>query len=143
MENCSENLLGKRLHVVCPAYCGLNPYGAMSCAVSLDHDEAMDHALRVNRANEAGTLYPRYPLTILPLTVFEARNDSGNRELMGKHVMDAFEANERYWKIPKLVFNLGGYSYGQYFDEALCEEVIKEKLQTTDFVHTRLVFLAE
>jgi hypothetical protein len=58
---------------------------------------------------------------------------------MGKHVMDAFEAYERYWKIPQLVFVFGGYSYGRHFDEALCEEVIKEKLRTTDLVHTRSV----
>ena len=54
------------------------------------------------------------------------------------HYVDAFEANEPYWKILRLVFASDGIN----FDEALCEEVIKEKLQTTDFVHTRSVSVA-
>ena len=120
---------------MCPAFYGLNIYGAHSNMLAVP--DAAAHAQRVNVANETGTLYPQYPLTLLPLTVFEGRDDSGNREIMGKHIMDAFEANERYWKIPHLVFALDGNG----FDEELAEEVLCDRLRTTDFVHTRAVSL--
>jgi hypothetical protein len=129
----SNNLKNKEVHIVCSALYGLNTYGALSSEF-ISHEEASAHALRVNKANETGTLYPKAPITIIPLSIFEERNDFGNAALMKKLIEDCFVANEQYWKIPHLHFC---FDSGHVFDNELALKTIEETLETRDFLHTQ------
>lgn len=129
----SDALKNKEVHLVCPAFDGMTSYGPL-VRLFLSDADAVRHALTVNRANETGTLYPRAPITIIPLSIFEDRNDFGDAGLMKKHIEDCFVANEQYWKIPHLHFSFDSH---HVFDIELARKTLEEALETREFVHTR------
>ena len=129
----SHKLRNKEVHLVCPAHTGLNTFGAL-CTLFVSDEEAHAHTLRVNRANETGTLYPKGPITIVPVSIFEERNDFRNATLMKKHIEDCFVANEQYWKIPHLYFC---FDSGHVFDCELALTIVEEALESREFEYTR------
>ena len=128
----SNNLKNKEVHLVCPAIKSLTTYGAIS-SLFMSEEEALDHALAVNRTNETGTLYPKAPITIIPLCIFEERNEFGNAALVKKHIENCFVANEQHWKIPHLHFC---FDQGDVFDCELAKKTCNEALETREFVYT-------
>jgi len=128
-----DKLKAKQVHLVCPALKSLTTYGALS-TLFMSEEEAFAHAERVNRANEVGTLFPKSPITIIPMSHFEGRNDFGNQAIMEKHIEDCLVANEQYWKIPQLYFC---FDQGHVFDSELALRTLKIALQNREFQFTR------
>jgi hypothetical protein len=129
------NLKDKQVHLVCPAIKSLTAYGALS-TIFMSEEESLAHAMRVNKANETGTLYPKCPITIIPLSIFEERNDFGNHEIMERHIEDCFVANERYWRIPHLDFC---FDQEHVFDCELALSTLNQCLEKRDFEFTRSI----
>ena len=88
-------LAGKSIHIVFVADGGPSMYmNHVPGGNGLPYGQAAMLANRVNLNNETGTLHPHYKVTIVPLSVFGARNDTGNVDVMRTNIRDVFVANE-------------------------------------------------
>jgi hypothetical protein len=100
-----DDFLNKEIHLVCVAINSLTTFGAYATAVGgMSTEEASNHANTVNKKNETRTLFPKLNLTIVPLTIFDNRDDTGNIINMQKIIIDCLESNEKYIKCANLVF---------------------------------------
>jgi len=97
---------GKNVHMVFVADPGPSMYMYhVTGAGSLTWEKAANYANNVNQANETGTLHPvGLAVTIVPLSVFQNRDDLGNREIMMTHIRDVFRANEEYIRLDTIFF---------------------------------------
>ncbi len=129
-----DHLLSKKAHLVCISINALTTFNVYAEAVlGMSFEDAASHSETVNRKNEVGNFYPKHNLTIVPLSIYQDRNDFGNREIFEKHVLDCFESNEKYIKCRKLIF--GMESRGD-FDYTLFEEVLIELARNYVFNYT-------
>ena len=126
----------KNLHIVFAADSGPSMYiYHVSVAGGLTYDLAAQLANKVNTENETGTLHPELPVTIVPLSVFDNRNDLGNQEEMRAHIKDVFKANEEYIQLPEIFFCI---EPRPDFDYHLAHEIINE-LCSEHYRYTRIV----
>ena len=133
--NGARDFLDKKIHLVCVAVNALTQYGVYATVVGgLTTEEADRYSDEVNVKNETGTLYPRLNLTILPLTVFNRRNDFGNEGSMKRQILDSFTSNEKYIKCSKLIFAL---ERRPDFDIDLAYEIIQKEADEFEFVNTK------
>jgi hypothetical protein len=103
----SDDFLEKKIHLVCIAVNALTQFGVYAKVIGgLSNELAENYVNKVNEKNETGTLYPKLNLTIMPLTIFEGRDDTNQSLVMEKHIIDCFDSNEKYTKCPKLIFAL-------------------------------------
>jgi hypothetical protein len=103
----SDDFLEKKIHLVCIAVNALTQFGVYAKPIGgLSNELADNYVNKVNEKNETGTLYPKLNLTIMPLTIFEGRDDTNQSIVMEKHIIDCFDSNEKYIKCPKLIFAL-------------------------------------
>jgi hypothetical protein len=117
-----EAMNGRNIHVVFVADSGPSLFmNHITGAGRLTFEKAARLASRVNRENETGTLHPDYKVTIVPLSVFNDRNDLGNREVMEANIRDVFLANNRYIKCTEIFFC---FEQRPDFDKALAHEVL-------------------
>jgi len=116
---------GKSLHVVFVADSGPSMFmNHITGADRLTYEMAAQLAQEVNDKNETGTLHHGgYPVTIVPLSVFNHRDDFGNREVMMANIKDVFKANEEYVKLPEIFFCI---EPRPDFDYNLAQEIINE-----------------
>lgn len=129
----------QEIHLVCVAVNCLTLFNAFATGEGgISEVSASAFAKAVNRANETGTLYPRLSMTIIPLTVADGRDDFGNRQLMKKHILDCFKANEKYVKSPEMLFALEDRDD---FDYQLAIDVLDEIVnEIPNFRYTENVF---
>jgi hypothetical protein len=128
-----------RLHIVCVGVNALTFYNSFAthAANGITHEQAGELASIVNQKNEAGTLWPKLPMTILPQSVYGDRNDFGHRQIMRRHIKDAIKANEEYSKCPQLIFALER----NQFDLDLAYDVLKEIISDiATLLHARNVY---
>lgn len=128
-----NEILNKQIHVICLAVNSLTVFNVYSHILGLSNELATKHAIFVNTKNETGNFFPKYNLTIIPLSDYENRNDFGNRTVFEKHVQDCFDSNEKFIKSPKLIFRIENRGD---FDIELFEQVLFEKAEEYDFLHT-------
>ena len=141
-ENINTDLLNKKIHVVCKARNGLTVYGSYLTAVcNVNKAEAVKYADTINFKNETGTLYPKHNISAVPVSIYNQRNDFGNREIMKKHILDCFLANEQYIKCGDLIFDLDNYDND--FDLDLAYQVLKEEAKIYSFNFTKNIYLVE
>lgn len=130
-----NDLIQKNVHLVCLAKNELSVFNQYVVdKLGISNNEATRHVKTVNTKNEAGTLFPKYNITIVPLSIYENRNDFGNRAIFEKHVQDCFKANEKYIKCEKIIF---GFEQNDDFDVVLFEEVLSEKAENYNFIQTK------
>jgi hypothetical protein len=132
-----EDFLNKKIHIVFVAANALTLFNAYATAIGgISTEEASRYVNTVNKHNETGTLYPRLNITLVPLTIFENRNDTGDRVKMKKNIIDCLYSNEKYVKCPDLVFALEK-RYDFDIDTAL--EVLKIIVKDYKFVYTKRI----
>lgn len=126
----SADFLNKIVHVICPATNGLTVFNAYVCALGgMPSEEATEHVNRVNVKNETGTLFPRFNMTIIPLSSYEGRDDFNDEEIMKKYIADCFEAELKYIKSNRILFifeQAGG------FDNVLAAKVLLKYWSDTE-----------
>jgi len=128
-----------RLHIVCVAANALTYFNSFAthAANGITHEQAGELASIVNQKNEAGTLWPQLPMTILPQSVYGNRDDFGNRQIMRRHIKDAIKANEEYSKCPQLIFALERNQFDLDLGYDVLEEIISD---TATLLHARNVY---
>lgn len=132
-----EDFLNKKIHIVCVAVNALTIFNVYAATIGeMLTEEATRYANTVNRHNETGTLFPKLNLTIVPLTIFENRNDTGNRNKMQKIIIDCLDSNEKYIKCTNLIFALERRSD---FDRDTALEVLKAIVNNYKFVYTKRI----
>lgn len=134
LNDFENDFLEKKIHLVCPASNGLTTFNVFACIIGkMSSEEANQMVDLVNEKNETGTLYPKLNLTIVPVTNDNGRNDTGNKKIIRKHILDCFESNEKYIKCSKLIFALDYHHCDQetYFNELV--QIVSEK----NFVYTK------
>ena len=130
-----NDLLEKKVHLVCISVNALTIYNVYTTAVfKISTEYAEKHSKKVNISNEVGSFYPKFNLTIIPLSIFGDRNDFGNKEIFKKHVLDCFESNEKYIKCNKLIF---GIENRNDFDCNFFEEMLNQISENYNFEHTK------
>jgi hypothetical protein len=129
--NVMADFRAKRLHVVCVAVNALTFYNAFAVDVAngISTEEAQAFADTVNNHNEVGTLWPKFAMTLIPLTRWKDRNDVGDHDVMSRHIRDAFLANREYVKCNEIVF---AFEQRDDFDAALATEVLLEEAAAMD-----------
>jgi len=127
-----------KVHLICVANYGLTNYGGCAHLVrDLGPMTPEEYAEQVNMKNEPGTFYPKVAMTILPFSRGTGRDDTGNTRVMGRHIEDCFEANEKYAKSPEIYFALD--SIGVFDAETFCQ-VLREKLTVkNDWIHAKKI----
>jgi hypothetical protein len=121
LDNWCDKFKAKEIHLVCVATGGLT---TCDCAASTiggmdQHGEVWPLTKRVNRLGEAGTFYPRLPLTVVPLIKWEDRpapDDSD--EFLRRSFEDVAKANREYIKLKTLYIDLNGWGSDYPFDRA-------------------------
>lgn len=122
----AEDFKRKDLHIVCIAVNALTFYNCFAGVAGIDDQLTGESCRRVNISNETGTLWPRAALTILPLSVYNDRDDHGNSDAMRKHIKDAFLAQEKYVKSSEILFAFEGRGD---FDYKLALDILKEEAE--------------
>ena len=137
----SNDLIQKNVHLVCIAKNEASVFNRYVVdTLGMTNNEAIRHTKTVNTKNETGTLFPQYNITIVPLSIYENRNDFGNRAIFEKHVQDCFDANEIHIKCEKVIC---GFEQNGDFDVALFEEVLSEKAENYNFIHTKEILFCK
>ncbi len=101
------------IHYVSLAEPGLNVVSAIIMGCGFDTRERNDFMLRVNHAKEAGTLYPRAGITLLPVPRASYGGMDSNVHHQGDYteeevvsqLLDAFKANSEYIKCKTMYFD--------------------------------------
>ncbi|SFG28278.1 hypothetical protein [Pontibacter chinhatensis] len=132
----AEDYSNKKLHIVCAAMNGLTFYNVFADRAGLG-PVADEMTKKVNQNNETGTFWPKAALSIIPLSVYNDRNDVGNREVMRKHIKDVFLAQNKYVKSPNLLF---AFEARSDFDNDLAMEVLEEEAAQLDCPHTQAIY---
>lgn len=73
-------------------------------SLGISKNDAAQYANGVNEFNETGTLGPKFPVSIIPLSVYNERNNMGDGENMKKIISDVFKANEEIIKLSEIFF---------------------------------------
>ena len=129
-----DDLLSKKVHLVCISVNTLTTFNAYATAIlKMTFEDAVSYSEIVNKKNEVGNFYPKHNLTIVPLSIYQDRNDFGNREILKKHILDCFASNEKYIKCQKLIF---GMEFRDDFDNNLFEEIFFELVNDYVFHQT-------
>lgn len=131
------SIRGKNIHIVFVADSGPSMFmNHITGADMLNYEKAAQLAHEVNNKNETGTLHPGgYAVTIVPLSVFNHRDDTGNREIMRTHIKDVFKANEEHVQLPEIFFCI---EPRPDFDYHLAQEIINELLTGT-YRYTKII----
>ncbi len=105
------------VHFVAVAIGGLTPAdaGIRTYFPEMSQPDIWKYYDRVNDLGETGTFYPRFPVTVVPLTRWENRVVSGNpRDFLERCFRDVIKANDDYIKVKTILVHLGsatGYGY--------------------------------
>ena len=131
LSDLDHDFLNKKVHIICPAVNGLTTYNAFAHAIgNMPNDQVGQLANTVNSKNETGTLYPKLNLTIIPLSIFENRNDFNNEELIKKHISDCFESEEKYIKSHRMIFV---FEERSDFDSELALKILLENWENSNY----------
>lgn len=131
LKDWGDKFKAKKIHLVCVASGGLT---TCDCAASTiggmnQEGEVWPLTKKANRAGEAGTFYPRFPLTVVPVLECEDRKmpDDTDRFLR-KSFEDVAKANRDYIKLDTLYIDLNGWGCDYPFDRArqIAEEVLAD-----------------
>lgn len=94
-------------HVLLVAESGFSMLDIYACGrFGLDRNVVSSFAEKVNTSNEAGSLYPRAPVSAIPQKVFRDLAGSKSAEVMAdfrRHIADFIRANEERIKATKLL----------------------------------------
>lgn len=105
LSDLDRDFLNKKVHIICLAVNSLTMYNAFAHAIGgMSSQQAGQLAETVNLKNETRTLFPKFSLTIIPLSIFNNRNDFNNEAIMKKHITDCFEAETKYIKSSRMIF---------------------------------------
>ena len=133
----AQAFLTRQIHLVCLACNGLTDYNAFVCGTGgMDGVTAGQYCDRVNQANEVGTLYPAFNMTIIPQKMLDNQDDLNNRFIIKQHIRDCFRANEDNIRCSLLVFSVCGNS-GINFDLFL--DILSKEAGLFKFVYTNRI----
>lgn len=130
----------KSLHVVCVATGGLTTcdFVASTLGGMKQELEVWPLTKQVNHTGETGTFWPRFPLTVIPLTKWEKRDETSDLEsFYRRSFTDVAKANREYIKLPEMFIELSGCERGIDVQTArkIAEEVLSKEttIQTLFF----------
>ena len=138
-----ELFKAKTLHLVCVAAGGLTTCDfAASTIGGMDQErELWPLTKRVNREGETGTLWPRFPLTVVPQLKWENRPTPQDKDqFLRQCFADVAKANRDYIKLEIMYVDLNPYGGDYDFKRA---RTIAEEVLTTEPSIMELYFVPE
>lgn len=127
---------GDCIHIVFVADSGPSMYMFHATeSAGLVYNQAANLAETVNIQNETGSLQP-IAITIVPKSVYGNRNDLGNHDIMYRHIVDVFEANEHYLRCAEIFFC---FEQRPDFDRDLAYQVVEEIRAENIFTHVSII----
>ncbi len=91
-------------HVLTYAETGFSPLSIHAKAAGITPDDVAAFAEQVNRRFEAGSLFPRAPVSALPRALIREMKDT---DALRQHIVEFLHVNARTMRAKKIIFDFG------------------------------------